>query len=58
MNERTAQIIASGIVLVLLALIGVTYKSCDQQYDRRADCIKGGQTANDCRTLFPAAGRE
>lgn len=47
---------AFGTVITLMALL---WKQCDNQYERRENCINSGKvTAAECQMLFPSDGSE
>jgi hypothetical protein len=58
MQDKTQRLVAMAIALVFVAAIAATFEHCSIQSDRRAECLKGGASAADCKTLFPLAGEK
>ena len=54
-DERIMALIVICVTLLLLALMGVLWQSCDAQEDRRAQCIER-YTPADCSNLFKLPG--
>lgn len=49
-------VIAICVTVVILAIAGMIYQDCRETENYRAECVKAGKSAEDCRRLFPAAG--
>lgn len=52
MNEGTSRIFIICCTMVLVVLVLAMSKSCETQRDRRAECMKQGHSAVECKEAF------